>query len=146
MSHGLVPINLEQLLGSTHALDVNLHRYALTRLASIYAALGLYDRAIRLDRRLLTIDRSHPSARRRLVWSLLRTGHFDEAANLAKELGQGPQSHRLSHRIADTARRAASQERDDVAGAIARLPVFTRREAASLLTGWVPPEVRTERH
>ncbi len=79
------------------------------------------------------------------MWSLLKTGRVDEAADLAKELRQAESPH-LSHWIADIARRAANQELDDVAGAIARLPVFTRREAASLFAGWVPPEVRTERH
>lgn len=142
VDHGLVPFDIQQLVSASHDVDPMRRRWAQDRLASLYAALGLYERAIRLDRRLLKGAPDALAARRRLVWSLLRLGRSSEALAESEALSEAPAFDGLSHAIADAAQDVASGREADAAGRVARLPVFTRAEAARLLDGFVPPPVR----
>ena len=83
-------------------------------------------------------------ARRRLVWSLLRLGRFDEAAAEAGPLEAAAEKSWLAGEIAKTARAAAAGE-PDLPQRIATLPLFTRSESAGLLTGFPPPAARPPR-
>jgi hypothetical protein len=146
VEHGLVPVNFQGLAAASHTLDLARRRQALERLASLYAALGLYEQAIRLDRRVLRSDPAAVAARRRLVWSLLRLERGAEALEEAQGLAGAAPTDGLSHAIADAARRYATLADEAEARAlVALLPVFTRPQAAQLMAGVVPPQPRTSR-
>ena len=141
--HGLVPANLGALEAARRRLDPATRRTAVNRLASLYAALGSYERALQLDEALLRAQPGAWAARRRQVWSLLRLGRTEDAVEASGELARAPQSDRLAHAIARSARRSATLGGAEQRSALAaRLAVFTRPEARALLVGLVPPEQR----
>ena len=146
VEHGLVPSHFERLAAASHALDSARRRQAQGRLASLYAALGLYEQAIRLDRRALRSEPGDVLTRRRLVWSLLRLDRAAEALEAAEPLAEAAPTDWFSREIAAAARRYATlDDAGEAAALVARLPVFTHPQAARLLSGVVPPEPRLMR-
>jgi hypothetical protein len=143
VEHGLLPIRFEQLETASHGTDPVRRRQVRDRLASLYAALGLYEQAIQLDRRQLRSNPDAVGAGRRLVWSLLRLGRGAEALEAAEGLAEGAQTDALSREIAAVARRYATlDDEGEAAALVAVLPVFTRAQAATLMSGVLPPEQR----
>jgi len=143
MQRGIVPLHFDTVAQTAFGPDPEQRTRARDLLASIYAALGLYERAIGLDRPRVASDPEAWAARRRLVWSLLRLRRLDEALAVAAPLAERPERYRLSHQIAETARRvAASDDEEAIAQAIATLPVFTNAEVAALTAHLVRPGPR----
>lgn len=145
IAHGMVPASIEgtttALYGSDPAVRTRARRY----LSAVYVSLGAYEPSVRFDRKLLEADERDVPARRRLVWALLRTGRFDEAARVAEPLAREPESDWLSHRIAEVARDAvAATDEAALRGRIARLPLLTPGEAQVVARGIVLPAARTE--
>jgi hypothetical protein len=145
VSHGLVPVHFADLAAAAYEGGTDERRQAADWLASLYASLGLYERALRLDREILSGSPDAIPSRRRIVWSLLRLGRLDEARAEAALLESAPPGDALSRRIAETARVAAELAPDERAARIATLPVLTRAEAARLMGGMARPEARTQR-
>jgi hypothetical protein len=139
IAHGVVPRNFPKLLEWAQARP---RSPATDRLAALYAALGLYDRALALDRTALRVEPGAVHARRRLVWSLLRTRRFEEAAEAGAILARHAPEDRLSLSIAHLARTAADREPAVADAAIARLPFLARSEVSWLLDDNVEPEPR----
>jgi hypothetical protein len=145
VTHGLVPVQFTELAAAAHTGLPADRPAAAGWLASLYASLGLYERAIRLDRATLAAEPSAQASRRRLVWSLLRLGRFDEARDEAAALAQAPDADALSRHIAEAARRIPELDAETRAAEIARLPVLTRGEALRVMGGIARPELRTQR-
>ena len=145
MTHGLVPVHFAELAAAAHTGPRAERPAAAGSLGSLYASLGLYEHAIRLDRATLATDPSARVPRRRLVWSLLRLGRFDEARDEAVALAQAPDADALSSRIAEMARRAPELDAETRAREIAQLPLLTRNEALGVMGGIARPEPRTQR-
>jgi hypothetical protein len=143
LRHGLVPRDFARLtrgggLGAMRARD---------RLAGLYAALGLYERAAELDLRALALDPSRARVRRRLAWSLLRLDRTAEAAAQGRRLLESARLDPLSRHVAEAAVEYAPMDDDDRRAEFAALlPVFARGEALALASGLVPPEARVDRH
>lgn len=141
--HGVVPLDFDAVTRAAFGPDPTRRNGARDRLASIYTALGLYERAIDLDGARVQSDPEAVSARRRLVWCLLRLQRVDEALAAADGLAARPAADRLSHQIADTAREVAQlDDAEQRAVAIAQLPVFTGRESNALTRSIVRPGPR----
>jgi tetratricopeptide (TPR) repeat protein len=146
VEHGLVPSHFERLAAASHALDSARRRQAQGQLASLYAALGLYEQAIRLDLRALGSKPGDVLTRRRLVWSLLRLNRAAEAFEAAEPLTEAAPADWLSREIAAAARRYATlDDAGEAAALVAQLPLFTYPQASRLMNGVVPAEPRTER-
>jgi hypothetical protein len=143
IAHGLVPVEFQRLVGATRAHDTSRRQGALDRLSSVYAALGVYDRAAGIDRQLLEEEPRALRPRRRLVWSMLRLGRATEAAEAAGPLARAGDP--LSRAITGAAAHAVSHPTDDPVTWSARLPVFTNAEAWRLLAGQLLPPARTRR-
>ncbi len=142
LRRGLVPRDFGRLTRS----DAFGAPRAQDRLASLFAALGLYDRAVELDRRALALDPGRVRVRRRLVWSLLRLDRAVDAALQAGRLVESARLDPLSRRIADaTGEYAATDDVRRRAEIVAMLPVFSRRNGNALASGLVPPEARVDR-
>lgn len=145
VQNGVVPRGFAGLVQTRYSSDPERSQWAANRLASAYAALGLYERAAGLDRRTLAQDPENEAARRRLVWSLLRLD--DAAAAQAASEPLAEHRHPLGRRIARAARKYATQsdprERDAL---VALLPVFTERESSGVLRGFVDPRARVRRN
>jgi hypothetical protein len=142
IDHGLVPRDFPAIVADADGPDPAQRRSALDRLAWLWVALGEYEDAIAIDRRLL---RSNPGANaptRRLVWSLLHLGLPEEAREASTSLATA-RSHKISAAIAEAARRGVAELADDERRALlARLPVFTASEAGALFAGVVDPPTR----
>jgi hypothetical protein len=138
IQHGLVPIFFSDLLSRAASLDLPRENEAVQHLASLFATLGLYEKAGQLDRALLEEDPGDAAARRRLAWSLLRSGNPEEAAAVAANLEDSADS--LSRNILIAARAAAAG--DLAPGQIQRLPLFSASEARRLSTAIIRPSVR----
>jgi hypothetical protein len=142
LRHGMAPRDFAPLarvagnLGAVRARD---------RLAGMFAALGLYERAAELDRQTLALDPGRVRVRRRLVWSLLRLDRAADATSQARRLAQSPQLDPLSRQIAEAAEEYGATRDDGRRAEIAALlPVFERGEAIALASGLVPPEARVD--
>jgi hypothetical protein len=143
MQHGVVPLDFDAVTRTAFGPDPTLRNGARDRLASIYTALGLYERAIDLDAPRVQTDPDAVAARRRLVWCLLRLHRVDEAMAAADGLAARPAADRLSHRIAEAVREVAQlDDEEQRAVAIAQLPVFTARESSALTRNVVRPGPR----
>jgi hypothetical protein len=140
-AHGLVPGDLASIEADASGDDPRRKRWALDRLAALWVALGRYEDAIALDRRLLRANPGAPAPARRLLWSLLRVGRYQEAGELAQTLAPSHTSGLLAA-IATVALRAQTADADEMAELLARLPVFTRSEAAGFVAGTTPPPAR----
>lgn len=137
--NGLVPPGRRELQAATLAYDPGRRAAALDRLAQIDALLGLYQRALRADERLLAERPETLAARRRMVWSLLRLGRAEEALAASRSLGLGG----LDGLLRRAAEALAADPRDEaVRTRIRRLPVLTHAEAALLARSTLEPELR----
>jgi hypothetical protein len=146
--HGVVPADFLRVLGATRSLDPGRRAPAQHRLAAIYAAVGLYERAEAIDRRLLAAaGPAATAAGRRLVWSLLRQGRFSESLAVADKLATiAAAEDALAAHVVSAAREAAAQaeagHEAKAAALAAVLPVFNAAEARRLLFGYHEPEPR----
>ena len=112
-------------------------RAAREHLGSLYAALGLYERAISIDRARLGSDPG------RLVWSLLHAGHFDEAREVSERMAtrrDGERDRRSQMLLAAAGAAASSEEK--VAARVAVLPLFSAAQARQVLAGFREPAPR----
>jgi hypothetical protein len=126
---GLVPTIYPELIAdTTRRLAVR------NKLANLYAALGLYEEAVEIDRALVQHRGGHPETARRLVWCLLHLGFDQEARRAARRLGSDP----LSANLAATALRITEQpDPEQRALALAFLPLFTHAESSRIASGRV---------
>ena len=140
---GLVPVDFAQAARQRFSPDQRVAQRARTRLANIFAMLGLYERGALLDEQILARDPLLVSSRRRLVWALLRAGRVPEAVEQATVLDAMEELDSLSGFVARSAREIAALE-DPVSRAerIALLPAFSRAEANWHSGGYPPPELR----
>ena len=85
--HGLIPLDFEVLVESVREeLRHGAAGSATDRLATLYAVLGEYERAIRLDRLVLQSRPDDPRSGARLVGCLLQAQPLDEAISEARAL------------------------------------------------------------
>ncbi|MEE2672604.1 MAG: hypothetical protein VX466_02340 [Myxococcota bacterium] len=139
---GLVPRDFASLAAATRGASPAARVMHQDRLASVYVSLGLYEDAVRLDRRTLRFDPDAESTRRRLVWSLLHLDRSEEAAEAAVQLA-APDAHPLSRELAAAVGEYASLSgAPEAAGFVARLPLWAPVEARWMSAGLVPPEIR----
>jgi tetratricopeptide (TPR) repeat protein len=142
---GLVPLDFAVLIAQSQGFEAASRAAAQTRLASVYAALGLYEQAMRVDRRLLRASPERLGAHRRIVWSLLRLGRADDARREAERLSASHEIDPLSQAIVDAANRYAASTSPGEADAItALLPVFTPAQATILMRAVASPTARPE--
>ena len=139
IAHGLVPRDFREI---EQAVMIQPRSAANDRLATLYAVLGLYERAADLDRTTLRVEPHSIRARRRLVWSALRMRRLEEAEAAAAPLAQQPEADTLSHAIAETARAVRAMEASDADASIARLPFLYRAEVPALFANNAEPEAR----
>jgi tetratricopeptide (TPR) repeat protein len=138
---GVVGYDLAALIEASNSFDAARREVAHAQLARRYAVLGLYEDAIRSDRRLLHSQPDDPGARRRIVWSLLHLGRVQEANDAAKDLGDDP----LSGLLRRAAEEARTMDDDALRAMVAKIPILDERELASIALGTLAPEVRRDR-
>jgi len=136
MAHGLIPQDFFRLEGSARSSQLEQRAHAQDRLASIYAALGVYERAEAIDRRRLGYDPDAISASRRLVWSLLKQHRPDQARAAAERLAVlSTQGDALSQLLIDAPRSYFELDPEGQKALVAMLPLMTRPEGRRLLAG-----------
>jgi hypothetical protein len=144
--HGLVPADFAALEAAALSGAPRQRAAARERLAALLASLGLYARAVALDRETLATRPGSLSAARRLVWSLLHLGRAEEAREAARELARlAPAEDELSRRLVEAARRRADLSEEEAAAELAFLPLLTRAQLPAVRAGLRGPEARTRR-
>jgi hypothetical protein len=143
IAHGVVPLGFVRWAQKTAAGQAE--SAARDQVATVWAVLGRYERAIAIDRGLVRVEPQAVRVRRRLVWSLLRLGRFEQAAEAARELESRPAGDGLSAWIVDTLRRAPQLDAEAARAATASLPFLTAGDSAALQRGLVPPQPRPAR-
>lgn len=145
IEHGLIPQDWRGLMQAVRrgsASDPGTAQ-ALDRAATLYATLGLYENAERVDAALLRAQPANAAARRRRIWSLLHLGRWDEAAESAREAKTTAANDTLSDYVTSTALRIADDPaHPDVATWIAQLPLYGPRGVGTVMAGHRHPDVR----
>jgi hypothetical protein len=141
--HGAIPKSFPEL--AAHA-ESGGDMAIRDRVGALYAVLGCYEQAAAIDRTLLRDAPDAVRARRRLVWSLLRSGAWDEARAEAAPLAAGPVTDGLSQALAGSARRVATLSPAERTELVARLPVLVHEEVGWLTTGIAQPDPRPPVH
>lgn len=142
--HALVPVHFDALVSATQAGQTQRLLQAGGTLASVYASLGLYEDALRLDERLLKRVPELPAARRRQLFSLIRLDRPDEALAAAAAVEQGHDSATLAGSLAAEARRYSALDDPEAAAALAARSTFlTPAEARRIRSMLRQPESRT---
>ncbi len=144
VAHGVVVKGFDRLVamartgqavgGGLSELDV---------LASIYASLGLYEKATIVDQILRRRALDDTLSYRRQIWCLLRLGAVQAAAELVAKLPNAAAHDPLLRAIAEVAQHA-SPDPDTRAAQLAGLAVYTRSEASQFMQWFVPPRPRSE--
>lgn len=141
IQNGVIPIYFQDLLKRGSMPKSEEGAAAREHLALLFATLGLYEKAIELDRSRLDTHPNDPAARKRLAWALLRSGDADAAAKIAAPLeGSG---NALAETIFRAAQAAAAGEL--APGQVQILPLLTATEAAHLTSAIVRPGARTSK-
>lgn len=141
IAHGLVPTYFGKIMNEVNDQSSSTRPRALNMLAEIYAALGVYDRAIAIDTERLKQIPNAVAAQRRLTWSLLRTHDWVGARRAGHRLNALTPTDALSQGIVAVATRAMTDQ--DRIQAVTRLAVFSNAEAARLTGGMARPETRS---
>jgi hypothetical protein len=143
VAHQIVPYGFARMARDTvaHRADVATQ----DRVARIWAVLGRYERAIAIDRALVRAAPEPVHVWRRLTWSLLRLGRFDEASEAAKALERQPADDELSHWIADAAREVPALDPERARARVSGLPMLARAEASALQASLEPTPPRPAR-
>lgn len=143
VENGLLPTHASRLVADAQSRDPGRRRAAREHLASLYATLGWYDRAVTIDRSLLAADPRSLAAARRLVWSLLHDRRYGEAAEEAERLRAiASADDGLSRALVETAIEASRSPGPEVAARVAVLPILTPLQARQVLTGLREPAAR----
>ncbi len=146
IEHGLLPQYHAVLIEAVNDRSSHDHLPSLALLSSVYSALGLYERSIEIDQKLIRIRPSATLARRRMVWCLLRSRRYADARAAAKALAAYAPADALSRQIVAVARATETKPHSgDLDGWIARLPVFSAAQASRLRASAARPEVRPSR-
>ncbi len=141
--NGVIPSHFRILKSSLGERLPNQRWPGQAELARLYAVLGGYETAVDLDRQRLRVDPTLERVRRRLVWSLLRLGRFDEADAEAEPLRATGSGDGLTAAIASAARTARDAPRSpETARLRSSLPLLSLPEANAIGWGFRPPEPR----
>ncbi len=130
MRHGLVPRDFGRLRAASRAGAAR--NSVEGRLSIAFLALGLDDRALDLDRRIIQSIPTLVVSRRRRIGALLRLGRNPEAAEEAEELAALSPRDALSRALIERARLGGGFVDAWVSSSRSRLPVLSRGEAARL--------------
>ena len=140
--HGVLPTHLARLAAAAGSFDPARRRVAREQLGALYATLGLYERAISIERARLGSDPQAGSAAHRLVWSLLHAGRFGEAREASGRLAdRAGREDELSQRLVAVAL-SADGSQEELAARVAVLPLFTAARARRVLAGFREPVPR----
>ncbi len=135
-AHGILPADWRELDAAARARTPA----ARARLATVYAVLGGYEAAAAIDRELLRDAPRSLRAARRLTWSLLHLERGEELGAAAEELAAiAPAPGTLAYALALAARELPPLDADAARALVARLPLFTEREAQQALATFAAP-------
>lgn len=150
VEHGVAPADFVGLVQKVREVSRSGGPLApMNRLATFYATLGLYERALAVDEALLRLaggtDRgANAGVSQRQVWLLLRLARDEEALATIRRLDEqvGPESIRGWRELVEQILRAAPADRARV---LSFLPLFHSADAAWAQMGMTSPAVRVER-
>jgi hypothetical protein len=143
IQHGIIPFDFKPMLESVRNSRASRHRSPDdSRLAAIYAILGLYDRALQVDRSSLRFDRTDTNAAQRILWCLFQLRRQEELLETARTFADGPLSKfgagEWSVAIDDFLERPPSEQ----ATLVPLLPLLSAEEVPMVRNGVAYPLAR----
>lgn len=148
VAHGVVPADFEALVRHVDAQQRTKTIDAQTlRLAMLYATLGLYARALEVERLLWAAQPGDASTAWRTIWSLAQLGRWDDALAAASELERRERAAGVPAGTGWSATIAALRAADPGARAtlLAHLPVVRLEQLDWIRSGIAPAPARTTR-
>lgn len=157
IEHGVIPSDFSALVGVVRTQrsksDITPQ---MSRLAIVFCMLGIYERALDLDRFVLRLDPVNGESARRAIWTLLQLGRAEEALVVAEDFEEAVRNSDLVMDTADDEGRASSgwvamveevlaASEADRATIVAHLPLLQGAQRAVTQVGRIDPEARTER-
>jgi len=146
IDHGLIPRQWDEISERARASDPRTRFAARQRQAGLFALLGAYEEAARLDRETLSRNPRALLAARRLLFCLLQLGGSaqSEAAILADALAANVEStDEIAAALIGAAQAGPDLDPVDRRALASLLPMLTRAEASRLGAGRVPPAARS---
>lgn len=148
IAQGIIPRDFKPLLASVrHAFATGQVGAEPSRLAAIFSTLGLCDRALSTDRRVLELAPGDLYARHRTVWCLLDAGRFEAAR---REVDRWTASAAVGGEVDPSGWKEILQElaplsESERRARIVRLALMPIQFARFVRLGFVLPPARTER-
>jgi hypothetical protein len=91
IANGVIPVDWNEMMKVVSKSQARGQATIQTRrLSMLYAVLGLYDRALKVDRWILMREPLDGAAAHRVVWSLTQLRRFEEAYQAALKFEAGP--------------------------------------------------------
>ena len=148
VEHGVLPSDYEALVRHVEAqqrtktIDAQTHR-----LAMLYATLGLYARALEVERLLWAAQPGDPATAWRTIWSLAQLGRWDDALAAAGELERRERAAGVPAGTGWSATIEALRSADQGARAtlLAHLPVVRLEQLDWIRSGIAEAPARTSR-
>lgn len=148
LEHGLVPIDFEALVAHVRAqrnpphVDLQTHRLAL-----LYATLGVYERALTVDRFIQKVEPRDSTSAWRVIWNLVQLGRWDDAMTAAQDFearSQAAQSSGASpwSKLIEQLRAADPSARETL---VAHLPVLRLEQVDWVRSGVALAPARRQR-
>jgi hypothetical protein len=140
IQQGAIPLDFQEILDAAGDRASREGVMARNRLAGLYAALGLYEEAMMIDRELTIRSSPPPEASRRLVWCLLRQDRLEDALAATRGLQRGALESHLAAAVRTIARERNPEIRARMASFV---PFLSRADGARLASGRVPVAARS---
>ncbi|MEZ7980409.1 MAG: hypothetical protein QMC74_12045 [Myxococcota bacterium] len=122
---------------------------AMHRLSTMFATLGMYERSLAIERRILAIEPHNLLAAYRQVWCLLRIGRYNEALELAEarrqSLGSTDPNRNLVRNWVRTIEAVIDAPPGDRDRVINSVPLYASRNVGFALRGMINPRSRPVR-
>ncbi len=146
IDHGIIPVDLPGLVEAVRrGAEATRATEAQHRLATIYATLGLYDRALAVDQRAQRADPRNLESSRRRLWCLLRLGRFDDALEWAGKFESASVPRGSARGWKTTVRQLLDADLRDRHHLLGLIPLYGSDRAGWAQAGMVAPRARTSR-
>ncbi|MBJ20723.1 MAG: hypothetical protein CL933_15045 [Deltaproteobacteria bacterium] len=145
VDHGLIPADFEFLLDEVRALRARDQvGPASHRLAVLYSVLGLYERALTVERFNRRLSPGDLLVARRLLWDLVQLGRVDEAFDTALKIERGRLGNFLGDDWSSAIEEIRGASEGDRRSRIALMALFDPVKARFARIGLVAPRARHE--
>ncbi|MFK7897815.1 MAG: hypothetical protein AB8G23_18410 [Myxococcota bacterium] len=146
IANGVIPMDWNEMMRVVAQDQARVQVSDQTRRMSLlYSVLGLYDRALKADRWILTREPTDGLTAHRVIWSLTQLRRFDEALEAALEFEAGPLGAAINGAWSAQMRGLLAFDESGRVQRAARTPLLQRAQQQLVQLGRLPAPARTSR-